>query len=270
MRLFLLPLLSSSLLLLKGCDLNDMAGKRPEQIQQVAEQQLSPYFPKAKVVVSEEQRAILGMTCVSNVGKPFLEQMVPVLEKSEGVKQLRDYRANYAGLEGLSRILGMKLVTYRYFSLGFDQYVIRLDADTKEHTLIPAEQLPAYSAQYAQHCRTSVPAVASAPVSAQKIPTPPNNHNPDSLYSWTWSSTVIIHKPAEAADEQSTVRDTLGLHTEQDFALLRAGEVLDREEMIRRMLEQKQLEVKSLGLRQVERIAVPQTSEVIDMRHATS
>jgi hypothetical protein len=270
MRLLLFPLLSVSLLLMKGCDLNDFAGKRPEQIQHVAEQQLSPYFPKAKVVVSEEQRAILGMTCVSNIGKPFLEQMVPVLEKSDGVKQLRDYRANYAGLEGLSRMLGMKLVTYRYFSLGFDQYVIRLDADTKQHTLIPAEQLPTYSEQYAQQCGPSTPVVANASESAQKMPATSNNNNPGSLYIWIGTFTVITHKPGEATDEQSTIRDTLGLHTEQDFALLRAGEVVDREEMIRRMLEQKQLEVKSLGLRQVERIAVPQTLEVVDVHHTGS
>ena len=147
MRLFLLPLLSASLLLVKGCDLNDMAGKKPEQIQHAAEQQLAPYFPKAKVVVSEEQRTILGMTCVANVGKAFLEQMVPVLERSEGVRQLKEYRANYAGLEGLSRMLGMKLVTYRYFSLGFDQYVIRLDADTQQHSILPTEQF----AHYAEH-----------------------------------------------------------------------------------------------------------------------
>ena len=152
MRLFMFPLLSVSLLLMKGCDLNDMAGKKPEQIQHVAEQQLAPYFPKAKVIVLEEQRTILGMTCVPNLGKSFIEQIIPLLKKSDGVKQLREYRANYAGLEGLSRIFGIKLVTYRYFSLGFEQYVVRLDADTQQHTLVPADQIPHYAEDYAQQC----------------------------------------------------------------------------------------------------------------------
>jgi hypothetical protein len=271
MRLFFIPLLSATILFIKGCDLNDATGKRPEQIQHIAEQQLSPYFPRAKVIVSEEQRAILGITCVSNVGKPFLEQMVPVLEKSEGVKQLRDYRANYAGLESLSRILGMKLVTYRYFSLGFDQYVIRLDADTQQHTVIPVEQLPHYAEQYAQQCGTVAPAAASPSASDQKITTAPHNtDNPDALYIWIGTFTVVTHKDGEAADEQSTIRAALGIYTQQDFGSSRAWEISQREQMIRQMLEQKHLEMKSLGLRQVERIAMPQSLEAVDMTHAGS
>jgi hypothetical protein len=266
MRLFLVPFLSVSLLLMKGCDLNDAAGKKPEQVQHVAEQQLTQYFPKAKVTVSEEQRAILGMTCVSNVGKPFLEQMIPVLENSDGIKQLKEYRANYAGLEGLSRVLGMKLVTYRYFSLGFDQYVIKLDADSQQHTLIAAKDLPDYSQQYAQQCGTSDPIVAHAETAAQKDPAhPTNTDSADVLYVWIGTFTVITHRPGEAADEQSTIRETLGLHTDQEFLSRRAEEIQDREQVIRHILEQKQLEVKSLGLRQIERIAVPKTLETVDM-----
>ena len=266
MRLFLVPFLSASLLLMKGCDLNDVAGKKPEQIQHIAEQQLTPYFPKAKVTVSEEQRAILGMTCVSNVGKSFLEQMIPVLEKSDGMKQLREYRANYAGLEGLSRMLGMKLVTYRYFSLGFEQYVIKLDADSQQHTLIETKDLPDYSQQYAQQCGSSEPAVAHAEASAQKETTaPPRADGVDVPYVWIGNFTVITHKPGEATDEQSTIRETLGLHTNDEFMSQRGEEIHDREQMIRHALEQKQLEVRSLSLRQIERIAVPKTLETVDM-----
>ena len=265
MRL-LFPLLSVSLLLMKGCDLNDVAGKRPEQIQHVAEQQLTPYFPKAKVTVSEEQRAILGMTCVSNVGKPFLEQMIPVLEKSEGMKQLREYRANYAGLEGLSRMLGMKLVTYRYFSLGFEQYVIKLDADSQQHTLIAAKDLPDYPQHYAEQCGNSDLVVAHAEASAQKETTPsPNTDSADVPYVWIGTFTVITHRAGEGADEQSTIRGTLDLHTDQEFLSQREEEIHDREQMIRHTLEQRQLEVRSLGLKQIERIAVPKTLEAVDM-----
>ena len=273
MRLLVLPLLSASLLLIKGCDLNDMAGKRPEQIQQAAEQQLSPYFPKAKVIVTEDQRTILGMTCVSNVGKPFLEQMIPVLEKSEGVKQLREYRTNYAGFEGISRMLGMKLVTYRYFSLGFDRYVIRLDADTQQHTVIPAEQVPNYSEAYAQKCsapeptaaNTSPPASTSA-TAQQAAATSNNADGPETLYVWIGTFIAVTHKAGESADEQSTIRETLGLHTTEDFASRRAEEVIAREQMIRHMLEQKQLEVKALGLRQIERAPVPQNLQAVDLK----
>ena len=264
MRLFLLPLLSASLLLVKGCDLNDMAGKKPEQIQHAAEQQLAPYFPKAKVVVSEEQRTILGMTCVANVGKAFLEQMVPVLERSEGVRQLKEYRANYAGLEGLSRMLGMKLVTYRYFSLGFDQYVIRLDADTQQHSILPTKQFAHYAEDYSQQCATPVPAVTGS--SAQKTETSSQHSDaPDALYVWIGTFMAITRKNGEAADEQSTIKETLGLYTEGEFASSRSDEVTGREQMIRHKLEQKQLEVKALGLTRIERIPVPATLEVVNM-----
>ena len=269
MRPFLIPFLSASILLLKGCDLNDAAGKRPEQIQQVAERQLSAYFPKAKVIVSEEQRAILGITCVSNVAKPFLEQMIPVLEKSEGVKQLKEYRANYGGLEGLSRMLGMKLVTYRYFSLGFDQYVIRLDADTQQHTVIPAEQLPDYSGQYAQHCGNSTPPPANASTSdRQATPASRAADTPDAVYIWIGTFTAITRRAGELLDEQSTIREVLGLHTTQDFASSRSEEITDREQTIRRMLEQKHFEVKSLALRQIERTPMPQYLEGVDLKES--
>jgi|SRR5215469_1672778 len=264
MRLFLVPFLSASLLLLKGCDLNDMAGKKPEQIQHAAEQQLTPYFPKAKVIVSEEQRAILAMTCVPNVGKAFLEQMVPVLEKSEGVRQLKEYRANYSGLEGLSRMLGIKLVTYRYFSLGFDQYVIRLDADTQQHTILPAEKVDHYAQDYSQQCAPPPP---PATPSAQKTEANPQHSDSlDPLYIWIGTFTAVTHKIGDSVDEQSTIRETLGLCTEGEFATWRSDEVVDREQMIRHKLEQKQLEVKSLGLSQIERAPVPQDLQSFDLK----
>lgn len=266
MRIFLVPFLSASLLLLKGCDLNDMSGKKPEQIQHAAEQQLTPYFPKAKVIVSEEQRTILGMTCVPNVGKAFLEQIVPVLEKSEGVRQLKEYRSNYAGLEGLSRMLGIRLVTYRYFSLGFDQYVVRLDADTQQHTILPAEQVAHYSEEYSQQC--APPASPAAVSSAEKPETPSRRVDPptDPLYIWIGTFMAIAHKNGDSADEQLTMKETLGLYTEHEFASSRSEEVTDREQMIRHKLEQKQLEVKSLGLRQIERIPVPQDLQSVDLK----
>lgn len=264
MRLFLVPFLSVSLLLLKGCDLNDMTGKKPEQIQHAAEQQLIPYFPKAKVIVSEEQRTILGMTCVANVGKAFLEQMVPVLEKSEGVRQLKEYRANYSGLEGLSRMLGIKLVTYRYFSLGFDQYVIRLDADTQQHTIVPAEKIDHYAQDYSQQCAPPPPAAVP---SAQKTEAnPKHNDPPDSLYIWIGTFTAVTHKTGDSVDEQSTMKETLGLYTEGEFATSRSDEVADREQMIRHRLELKQVEVKSLGLKQIERVPVPQDLQSVDLK----
>lgn len=265
MRIFLVPFLSASLLLLKGCDLNDMAGKKPEQIQHAAEQQLTPYFPKAKVIVSEEQRTILGMTCVPNVGKAFLDQMVPVLEKSEGVRQLKEYRANYSGLEGLSRMLGIKLVTYRYFSLGFDQYVIRLDADTQQHTILPAEKVDHYAEDYLRQCAPSPPPAATP--SAQKTEANPQHNAPlDPLYIWIGTFTAVTRKTGDSVDEQSTIRETLGLYTEGEFATSRSDEVVDREQMIRHKLEQKQLEVKSLGLRQIERMPVPQDLQSVDLK----
>jgi hypothetical protein len=266
MRTFLIPFLSASLLLLKGCDLNDMAGKKPEQIQRAAEQQLAPYFPKAKVIVSEQQRTILGMTCVPNVGKAFLEQMVPVLEKSEGVKQLKEYRANYSGLEGLSRMLGIKLVTYRYFSLGFDQYVIRLDADTQQHTILPAEQVAHYAEDYSQHCTPPAPATAASSGPKTEIPPEHADPPPDPVYIWIGTFVAITHKNGDSGDEQSTIKETLGIYTEGEFASSRSDEVTDREQMIRHKLEQKQLEVKSLSLRQVERTPVPQASQFVDIK----
>jgi hypothetical protein len=272
MRIFLVPFLSASLLLLKGCDLNDMAGKKPEQIQHAAEQQLIPYFPKAKVMVQEQQRTILAMTCVPNVGKAFLEQMVPVLEKSEGVRQLKEYRANYAGLEGFSRMLGMKLVTYRYFALGFDRYIIRLDADTQQHAILPVEQVAHYPEDYSHQCTPPAPPTevssAQKAETSQHVDPPAKNVDapPDPPYIWIGTFMAITHKNGDSADEQSSIKETLGIYTEAEFASSRSDEIADRERMIRHKLEQKQLEVKSLSLRQVERAPVPQQSQFVDIK----
>jgi hypothetical protein len=151
MKVAILGLIAATMFQSKGCDLNRMTGHGPEHIRQQTEQQLRTYFPRARVVVSEQERIVFGITCVANVGLPLIQQMVPTLDSSEGVQQLKRLR-RYAGFEGLSNALGMKMVTYRFFALGFDNYVIRFDADANKYSIISGDEIEGYRAVYQNEC----------------------------------------------------------------------------------------------------------------------
>jgi len=110
---------AAMLLQAPACDLNELAGKGPEQIKMQAEEQLQEYFPKAKVWISGKDGAIFGLTCTSNLGKPVIEQMVPVLERTPGVQELKNFR-KYEKWREIASILGVQFTTYKYFALGFD------------------------------------------------------------------------------------------------------------------------------------------------------
>jgi hypothetical protein len=151
MKMAMVGLLAATMFQSKGCDFNRITGHSPEQIRQQAEQQLRTYFPEARVVVSEQERMVFGITCVANLGLPLIQQIVPTLDSSEGVRQLKRLR-KYAGFEGLSNALGVKMMTYRFFALGFDNYVIRFDADANKYSIMSEDEIEGYRATYQNEC----------------------------------------------------------------------------------------------------------------------
>src|SRR5690348_4588645 len=119
-----LLLIFISFMEMPGCDLTG----GPGHVQQRAEIQVRTYFPNGRVMVSPQQRTIFVVTCAHGLGKPFLEAIVKSLETNRGLQQLRQ-----------ARQLPIKLSPYRFVVLMFDQYVIRLDTDTEQHSIMPSD-----------------------------------------------------------------------------------------------------------------------------------
>src|SRR5438477_10696709 len=118
-----------------ACDLTG----GPAKVQKQTEDQLHLYFPLGRAIVSPREGTITALTCTQGVGEPAVEEMVKYLDDKPGIQRLEQ-----------ARRLPLKLSPYRFFVLGFDQYYIRLDAETKKHSILPAD--PGYLYQYTRVC----------------------------------------------------------------------------------------------------------------------
>ena len=233
----------------QSCDLNQMAQMSPEQIKLQTEGELRTYFPRARVWVSETERAVIGLTCVANLGRSVIEQMVPLIDRSDGVKKLKETRKKYASFEDLASLLNAKLITYRYFMLGFDDFLIRLDADSNQYGIIQTEQITGYDTQYAAECGVGPPSDID--------PAPMRESQAQQVFIWIG----VFEVTAQGSDGETRTfqaTDTLGLYTEEDFELVRSEEVNHREQLMRWFMEEKQLKVSSVLLVGVKKIRVPQ------------
>jgi hypothetical protein len=137
----------------QGCDLNRAMRKSPDEIRVDAEREIHTFFPRARVFVEPALESIFAVTCATNIGRPVIQQMIPEIDKTKGVRDLLKFR-EFAGFQGLARKLGVRFQTYRYFFLGFDEWVLRLDADLKKYDLLRSEQIPTYLAWYLESCGT--------------------------------------------------------------------------------------------------------------------
>lgn len=125
---------------IRGCDLTG----GPAKVQKQTEDQLRQYFPRGRVIISPQQGTINAFTCTQGVGKPAIEETVKYLENQRGIQRLEQ-----------ARRLPIKLSPYRYFVLGFDEYYIRLDADTKQHWILVADSQ--YRLRYSNVCASVFP-----------------------------------------------------------------------------------------------------------------
>jgi hypothetical protein len=123
---------------IRGCDFTG----GPARVQKQTEDQLRQYFPLGHAVVSPQQGAIAALTCTQGVGKAAVEEIVKYLETKPGIQRLEQ-----------ARRLPIKFSPYRFFVLGFDEYYIRLDADTKQHWILAADS--EYRARYSDVCAPS-------------------------------------------------------------------------------------------------------------------
>ena len=130
----------------RGCDLTG----GPAKVQKQTEDELRQYFPLARAIVSPQQGTITALTCTQGLGKAAVEEVVSYLEKRPGIQRLEQ-----------ARRFPLKLAPYRFFVLGFDEYYIRLDADTKMHWILSAG--PQYHLQYNKVCAPVGQALPSSP-----------------------------------------------------------------------------------------------------------
>ena len=107
-----------------GCDLTG----GPAKVQKRTETQLRQYFPNGRAVVLPKQETIAAVTCTYGLGKPVIEVIGTYLGNLRGIQQLHEAR-NWP----------LKLSPYRFVTLEFDEYYIRLDTDTNQHWITPSD-----------------------------------------------------------------------------------------------------------------------------------
>lgn len=129
-----------SVLQIGGCDLTGGSAK----VQKEAEAQLRQYFPGAHALVSPQQGTIVAMTCTQGLGKAAVEEIAKFLEKKRGIQRLQQ-----------ARHFPLKLSPYRFFVLEFDEYLIRLDTDAKQHQILPVD--PQSRLRYKRACDAGSP-----------------------------------------------------------------------------------------------------------------
>ncbi len=112
------------LLALQSCDLTG----GPAIMQRQIEAQLRQYFPHRRAIVSPTQGTIFALTCTRGLGKPVIEELVKHLEGNRGVQRLNK-----------ARHFPLKLSPYRLLVLEFDDYVVRLDADTGASSVLQSD-----------------------------------------------------------------------------------------------------------------------------------
>jgi hypothetical protein len=123
----------------------DLTGGRTN-VQRRTETQLRQYFPNVHASVFPEQGTIVAVTCIHGLGKPVIEEIAKYLENVRAVQQFQR-----------ARNLPLKLSPYRRFRLEFDEYYIQLDADTRQHWVLPSDH------QARDHYKLSCSIVPPAP-----------------------------------------------------------------------------------------------------------
>ncbi|HEV3041886.1 MAG TPA: hypothetical protein VHA33_29245 [Candidatus Angelobacter sp.] len=200
MRLALLWVMALSLM--KGCK----AGS-PEQVSQEFQAGLRPYFPNSQVLVSPEQQAIIGITCLRGAGKQLIDSIASEISQNADINKLRDLR-------DFGPLLGNP--SYKYVLLAFDTGAIRLNVDTWRTDRLAAT--PQYTAAFNTSC----------PQDISVQPTQPN-----APYIWVGYWTLKLSKPANGRTEIQWV-DSLGIYgSMSDFYDHRDSEVRAREQLIR-------------------------------------
>jgi hypothetical protein len=138
-----LPLITSFLIQQK-CNMAQMAGATPQQIQQKAQEGLRPYFPNAVVQVIPQQQGIVAMTCTKNIGHEMIVQIAQKMPEIPDVQKLKMLR-QWGGLIGAG--------TYRRFIIGFEHEAISLEVDRNlQPFLLRLPNQQAYEQEYNQAC----------------------------------------------------------------------------------------------------------------------
>ena len=238
MKMLLGAVMFGMVLQSQSCDLNQMMGKGPAQIEEQAEKELQKFFPRVQVHASPERETIMGFTCTANLGKAVIEQMIPLINQSAGIAELKKYR-KYAVYAPLAELVGAKITTYRYFGLGFDQHIILFDVDAQQYKIVDAKQIPDYETSYAEECNIAESSSSTATAS-------------NSAFIWIGFFEVSLDSGRDIR-----IFDTLGLYTENDFAPIREQEISSREQLIKEFLRMKGESVVSVRLDRIEKIAVP-------------
>jgi hypothetical protein len=130
MKIALVGLLGLSML--KGCDLGD-----PQSVQPQIEEALRPYFPNVKAVVLPQQHAIVGLSCLDNVGDELVKMVPPAVASNPAMSKLKLLRM----IPGSS---------YNLVAIGFPQGLAFYNVDTGATGTTVGDA--SYATWYRQQC----------------------------------------------------------------------------------------------------------------------
>jgi len=223
MKIALVGLLGLSML--KGCDMGDPASVQPKM-----EDALRPYFPKVKAVALPQDHALVGLSCIENVGDEMVKMVAPAVASNPAMSQLKLLRF----LPGSS---------YKIVAIGFEQGLAFYDVDTGATGTMP--QAANYTTWYRQQC--GLDNVAS---------TTPARYG---SAVWIGHFTATLDMP-DGKRTTAIVVDSLGVWGDDSFPAHRDQEIASRQELMRQnYLASSGITLVDLHLDSVEKIPIQHT-----------
>lgn len=206
-----------SLILLQGCELTT-----PDQIHDQTVAALRPYFTNVQVTVDPQNSIIVGYTCTNDIGPKMVEAIGEQVMNLKDLRQLRSLRTWGTFVHS---------TTYKYFAIGFEKQVIRLNIDTWTTDIV--EPGPTYEAGYQAACGTLV--------------------SPGYVYIGIFE---VAYYTADGSIAKTNVEDTLGFYTPEDFEKWKGQELLYRTNLISDELKAQGYKLLGITLTKVNRISV--------------
>lgn len=222
MRLALTGLLALSML--KGCDLGN-----PQTVQPQIEDALRPYFPKVKAVVLPQEHAIVGLSCLEDVGDELVKMVPPAVASNPAMSKLKLLRM----IPGSS---------YRVVAIGFEQGLAFYNVDTGATGTTNGDS--SYATWYRQQCGLSVE-------KSEVIGSGPNV-----TYDWVGHFTVTL-RGGEGGKRTVPAIASLGVWANESFfEQQKTAEIERRRDIISNFWAAKGVTLELLSLDSVDKVPI--------------
>ena len=227
-----------------SCDLADLTGATPRQLEAKAERAIRPYFPRAVARLDAQSEQLLVVTCADNIGDQLLHEMAPKIMEMPDVRLLSTVRRSRLGTAA-TQLAGVHLP--RFMSLAFDRSALVLDTDTGRYA-VTSNPPPVYFTAYREGCAPSAATPATAPVQSQ----------PANRISYVWIGTFRVTYQDRDGNQQSTTgQDSLGVYpSDVEFRMQQEEEVAARRALIEKQFSRDGGRVLSVELQQVQKVPV--------------